>query len=130
MPPKRKDSATTPGPKQKRSKTSFRTPTAAASGSESGQAVPSEVGSTKNRVVTLRASASGCRGYRSQDLSTGPSSSLETSTASPAENSILPSEISNSCEPISTPNLESDTQPGPNSSVKLRPKQKNTTTVR
>jgi hypothetical protein len=26
--------------------------------------------------------------------------------------------------------LESDTQPGPNSSVKLRPKQKNTTTVR
>ena len=70
MPPKRKESAAIPvasGPKQKKSKTSFRTPTTAAL--EGTTSAASEVG-TKNRVVTLRASSSGRRGYRSQDLST------------------------------------------------------------
>jgi hypothetical protein len=126
MPPKRKDSASTPvtsGPKQKRSKTSFRTPT---TGLESTQAAPSEVGSssTKNRVVTLRASASGRRGYRSQNLSTAPSSSHDSELA--AEILVLPSDSI----PPQALNLESDMQLGPDSSAKSRPKQKNTTTVR
>jgi hypothetical protein len=135
MPPKRKDSATAPaasGPKQKRSKTSFRTPTTA--DLESTQAGPSELGSTKNRVVTLRASASGRRGYRSQDLSTASSSSANSESLN-AENLVLPSDdTANSSDSIPPLNLESeqDLQPGPtgNSSAKSRPKQKNTTTVR
>lgn len=124
MPPKRKDTPAASGPKQKRSKTSFRTPTTAAL-----EGSAAEVGSVKNRVVTLRASASGRRGYRTQDLSTSQSSSLDSS---PAENSNLSSEIPNTCDFIPHPNLDlesdsADTQPGP--SAKSRPKQKNTTTV-
>lgn len=135
MPPKRKESAATPvasGPKPKRSKTSFRTPTTAAL--EGTTSAASEVGSTnissKNRVVTLRASASGRRGYRSQNLSTTENSSLDSSTA---EKSSIPSEITGDLDipDISDPNppleLESDTQPV--SGAKSRPKQKNTTTV-
>jgi len=134
MPPKRKESAATPvtsGPKQKRSKTSFRTPTTTAL--EATTSVASEVGSTstsstKNRVVTLRASASGRRGYRSQDLSTTQTSGLDSSAP---ENSPTPSDIIGDIADINDPNpppdLESDTQPG--SGTKSRPKQKNTTTV-
>ena len=54
MPPKKKDSSTTPvalAPKQKRSKTSFRTPTMA--GLEDTSALASKVGLTKNQVITL-----------------------------------------------------------------------------
>jgi hypothetical protein len=129
MPPKRKDNATTSGPKQKRSKTSFRTPTTSTAGLESTQAGPSEVGSTKSRVVTLRANASGRRGYRSQDLSTTSSSSFDSESLT-AETLVLPSDISNTCDSIPPPNSESEIQSGPNSSAKSRPKQKNTTTVR
>ena len=130
MPPKRKESAAAPaasGPKQKRSKTSFRTPTTAALESTSSA---SELGSTstssKNRVVTLRSSASGRRGYRSQDLSTTQSSSLD---ALAAENSPTSSDITNNIADTNPPlDLESDhTQP--DSGAKSRRKQKNTTTV-
>jgi hypothetical protein len=128
MPPKRKESLATPvasGPKQKRSKTSFRTPTTAALEGTTTTSAASDVGSTsKNRVVTLRASASGCRGYRSQDLSTTQSSSL-TSDSLAAETSALPSDTTD--EPIPHLDVESDTQPS--SGAKSRPKQKNTTTV-
>jgi hypothetical protein len=134
MPPKRKESAATPvasGPKQKRSKTSFRTPTTAAL--EGASSAASEAGSTstssKNRVVTLRTSASGRRGYRSQDLSTTPSSSGHDPSA--AGNSAISSDIIDDTPDISEPtpplNLESDTQSG--SGAKSRPKQKNTMTV-
>ena len=128
MPPKRKESAATPaasGPKQKRSKTSFRTPTTAALGGTTSTA--SEVGSTstKNRVVTLRASASGRRGYRSQDLSTTQSSSIDSLEA---ENSDHPTDITDSIsDPIPPLDVESDIQSG--SGANSRPKQKNTTTV-
>lgn len=132
MPPKRKESAATPvasGPKPKRSKTSFRTPTTAALEPASG--VASEVGSTstssKNRVITLRASSSGRRGYRSQDLSTTQSSGLESLAA---ETSAIPSDFNDMgdiCDPNPPPDSEGETQPG--SSAKKRPKQKNTTTV-
>jgi hypothetical protein len=138
MPPKRKESAATPsasGPKQKRSKTSFRTPTTAAlEGATSSSA--SEVGttsSTKNRIVTLRASASGRRGYRSQDLSTTQGSSLDSPDSPGTENSAHPTEntdtssTSDPIQPIPPLDVESDTQSG--SGAKLRPKQKNTTTV-
>jgi hypothetical protein len=128
MPQKRKDSVATPvasGPKQKRSRTSFRTPTTV--GLEDTAALASEVGSTKNRVVTLRSNASGRRGYRSQDLSAA-SSSTRSLDSSAADNSALPSDVSNTCDPIQLLDQESDTQPG--SSAKSRPKQKNTTTVR
>jgi hypothetical protein len=129
MPPKRKDNAGTPaasGPKQKRSKTSFRTPTTA--GLEGS--AETEMGLTTNRVVTLRASASGRRGYRTQDLSTTPSSSHDSLAA---ENLALPSDISDTSYfiPPATVDLETDTvdtQPG--SSAKSKRKQKNTTTVR
>jgi len=93
MAPKRKETAATPaasGPKPKRSRTSFRTPTTPAL--EAATSVASEVGSTstscKNRVVTLRASAGGRRGYRTQDLSTTQSSSSLDPLA--AENSAIP----------------------------------------
>ena len=130
MPPKRKESAATPvasGPKQKRSKPSFRTPTTAAL--EQTTSVSSDVGSTstssKNRVVTLRASASGRRGYRSQDLSTAQSSSLE--------NSAIPMDIATNITGISDPNpippLDPESESPPDSGPKPRTKQKNTTTV-
>src|ERR1700678_1375289 len=128
MPPKIKESAATPaasGPKQKRSKTSFRTPTTAAL--EGTSSTASEVGSTstKNRVVTLRASASGRRGYRSQELSTTQSS---TANSLGAENSAHPTDITDSIsDPIPPLDVESDTQSGPE--AKSRQKQKNTTTV-
>ena len=126
MPPKQKESAAIPaasGPKHKRSKTSFRTPTTAAL--EGTTSAASKVGSTstssKNRVVTLQASASGCRGYHSQDLSTTQSTSHKYLTA---DNSSIPSEITGNSDitDISDPNHppldpESVTQP------------KNTTTV-
>ena len=128
MPPKRKGSAATPvasGPKQKRSKTSFQTPTTSAL--EGTTSAASEVGSTKNRVVTLRASASGRCGYHSQDLPATQSSSLDSMAA---DNSDLPSDIiTDISDPIPPQalHLESDAQPG--SGAKSRPKQKNTTTV-
>ena len=129
MPPKRKGNAATPvasGPKQKRSKTSFRTPTAAALEDTTG--ATSGVGPTKNRVVTLRTSASGRHGYRSQDLSTTQSSTLESLAA---ENSALPSDITSNIADISDPipplYIERNTPPG--LGAKSRPKQKNTTTV-
>jgi hypothetical protein len=128
MPPKRKDSAATPvpsGPKPKRSRTSFWTPTTA--GLEDTAAQASEVGSTKNRVVTLRASASGRRGYRSQDMSTAPSST-STLNSPAADDLALPSFDLDIYDPILPPDQESDAPPGP--SAKSRPKQKNTTTVR
>ena len=120
------------GPKPKRSKTSFRTPTTTPA-LEAATSVASEVGSTstsssKNRVVTLRPSAGGRRGYRTQDLSTTQSSSSINSPAT--ENSAIPSDIigdldvpdiSDSMVPPLVP--ESDNHP------KSRPKQKNTTTV-
>lgn len=134
MPPKRKESAATPvasGPKQKRSKISFRTPTTAALEGTTTSAA-SDVGSTstKNQVVTLRASASGRRGYHSQDLSTTQSSSVASDSLA-AENSAITSDtlgdLADRCEPIPALNIESDTQPS--SGGKSRPKQRNTTTV-
>ena len=121
MPPKQKESAAIPaasGPKHKQSKTSFRTPTTAAL--EGITSAASEVGSTstssKNRVVTLRASASSRCGYRSQDLSTTQSTSHEYLAA---DNSSIPSEITGNSDitDISDPNHppldpESNTQPG------------------
>ena len=125
MPAKRKETAASSGPKQKQSKTSFWTPTPAAL--EGSTSAASDVGSTstKNRVVTLRASASGRRGYRSQDLAT----SSNSNPASPAaELSHLPPHIPDECDSISNPTEESDIHP--HSGAKSRPKQKNTTTVR
>lgn len=130
MPPKRKDNSATStsaasGPKPKRSKPSFRTPTTA--GSEA--TATSEVNSTKNRVVTLRASASGRRGYRTQDLATNSNSNPASPTAEPSH---LPSHIPDDCDSISHPTEleESDIHPQAESGTKSRPKQKNTTTVR
>ena len=131
MPPKRKESAAAPaasGPKQKWSKTSFQTPMTAALESTTTSSA-SELGSTstssKNQVITLRSSASGCCGYRSQDLSTTQSSSLD---ALAAEKSPTSSDIINNIADTNPPlDLESDTQP--DSGAKSRPKQKNITTV-
>jgi hypothetical protein len=132
MPPKRKESAATPtasGPKPKRSKTSFRTPTTAAL--EPATSVPSEVGSTstssKNRVITLRASASGRRGYRSKDLSTTQSSSLDSLAAETSVPSDIISDMADTCDPIPPLDPEGDNQPG--TSTKPRQEKKNTTTV-
>ena len=112
--------------KQKWSKTSFWTPTTAGSAGTTA----SEVGSTKNWVVTLQTNAGGHRGYCSQDLSTTPSSSLFSESLA-AENLVyqVPSDIT---DDILDPNLaplvmDDNTQPG---SSKSRPKQKNMTTVR
>jgi hypothetical protein len=129
MPPKRKDNSATSavsGPKAKRSKSTptFRTPTTIA-GLEPPTAA-SDVNSTKNRVVTLRAGASGRRGYRTQDLAT----SSNSNNASPAaELSHLPSHISDECDSISHPTEESEIHPSPDIGTKSSPKKKNTTTV-
>jgi hypothetical protein len=128
MPPKRKDgsaASTASGPKTKRSKPSFRTPTTA--GPDTAE--QSEVNSTKNRVVTLRPSASGRRGYRTQALAM-------TSNSNPASPAGELSHIPDKCDSISHPTEESDIHPTeesdihPKSGTKSRPKQKNTTTVR
>src|ERR1700679_187502 len=129
MPPKRKDNSATSavsGPKPKRTKSTptFRTPTTAGL-----EATAANVNSTKNRVVTLRASASGGgrRGYRTEDLAT----SSNSNNASPAaELSHLPSHIRDECNSISHPIEESDIHPQADLGTKSRPKQKNTTTVR
>jgi hypothetical protein len=129
MPPKRKDSANAPGPKQKRSKPSFRTPTTAGLDSTVASEVGSTTSTSTSRVITLRANAtSGRRGYSTQILSTTSTSSLNSLLT---ENSALPSEICDS-ESIPPLILESDLQSGSssNSNAKSRPKQKNTTTVR
>src|SRR5271168_132923 len=110
MPPKRKESAATPtasGPKPKRSKTSFRTPSTAAL--EPASEVGSTSTSSKNRVFTLRASASGRRGYRSQDLSTTQSSSQDSLAA---ETSAIPSDMisdmADTCDTIPSQDPEGD----------------------
>ena len=73
----------------------------------------------------MQSSASGRHGYRSQDLSTTQSSSLD---ALAAEKSPTSSDIINNIADTNPPlDLESDTQP--DSGAKSRPKQKNTTTV-
>jgi hypothetical protein len=130
MPPKRKDNSGTSavsGPKAKRSKSTptFRTPTASTTGL--GATPASEVNSTKNRVVTLRASASGRRGYRTQDLDT--SSNSNNAFPSP-ELSDLPSHIPDECDSIPHPAEVNDIHPQNDLGAKPRPKQKNTTTVR
>jgi hypothetical protein len=130
MPPKRKDNSANSavsGPKAKRSKSTptFRTPTTSTAGLE---ATPSDVNTTKNRVVTLRSSASGRRGYRTQDLATTSNSN----SASPAAelSDLPPSHISDECDSISHHTEESDIHPQADLGAKTRPKQKNTTTVR
>ena len=131
MPPKWREDAAPPaasGPKHKRSKTSFRTPTTASL--EGTVSAASEVGSTstssKNRVVTLQASASGRRGYRSQDLAATQSSAHESLAA---DNSSIPSEFTGDSDiaDISAQDPEHDSQPG--SGIKSRPQKKNITTV-
>jgi hypothetical protein len=127
MPPKRKDdsaASAASGPKTKRSKPSFQTPTTG--GAEATE--QSEVlNSTKNQVVTLRSSASGRRGYRSQDLATTSNSNPASPVAEPSH---LPPHIPDECDSISHPIEESELHPESGTSSKSRPKQKNTTTVR
>ena len=121
MPPKRKDDSATSassGPKTKHSKPSFRTPTTTG---------PEAINPIKNRVVTLRSSASGHRGYHSQDLAT-PSNSNPSSPA--ADLLDLPPHMSDECNSISHSIEETDLPPESGSTTKSRPKQKNTTTVR
>jgi len=127
MPPKRKDNSATSAvsgskPKRTKSTPTFRTPTTA--GLEATAASGNSTG-TKNRVVTLRASASGGgrRGYRTEDLAT----SSNSNDASPAAE---PSHIQHECDSISHPTEESDIHPQADFGTKSRPKQKNTTTVR
>jgi hypothetical protein len=126
MPPKRKDdsaASASSGPKTKRSKPSFRTPTTTGPTTTG----PEAINPIKNRVVTLRSSASGRRGYRSQDLAT-PSNSNPSSPA--ADLLDLPPHMSDECNSISHSIEETDLPPESGSTTKSRPKQKNTTTVR
>ena len=130
MPQKRKDdsaASAASGPKTKRSKPSFRTPTTAGPTTAGpSTAGPEGINPIKNRVVTLRSSASGRRGYRSQDLAT-PSNS---NSASPvADLSDLPPHTPDECDSISHSIEETDLPPQAESGS-TRPKQKNTTKVR
>ena len=128
MPPKRKgESATSAvsGPKAKHSKLTpaFRTPTTSTAGLEATAA--SEVNSTKNRVVTLRSSASG---YRTQDLATTSNSNSASPAAELSDHP--PSHISDECDLNSHHTEGGDIHPQADLGAKTRPKQKNTTTVR
>jgi hypothetical protein len=130
MPPKRKDNnsstsaASGSGPKPKRSKPTFRTPssaTAQASSSENAHSAI-QLSSSNNRVVTLRTGASGRRGYRTQELAAASSSNSTQATDDgldayehipPADHDITGPEIQNNIPAV----------------TKGRAKQKNTTTV-
>src|SRR5258705_4838401 len=134
MPFKRKDNAATPpaaGPKPKRSKATFRTPTTAAL----EDTAASQPSSSKNQVVTLRTGASGRRGYRTQELSatsstvdnsTPDSNSESSAAAGSTQASGVPDVIS--LADIRASELQSDHPPA--TSTKPRVKQRNTTTVR
>ena len=129
MPPKRKDNNSTSaasgsGPKPKRSKPTFRTPTSATAQSSESTHSANQLTSSNNRVVTLRTGASGRRGYRTQELAASSSNDACTVDAyehiSPADYDITgpASEIQN--------NIQNDIP----AVSKGRAKQKNTTTVR
>ena len=132
MPPKQKDNSATSvsGSKAKRKKSTptFRTPTTA--NPEATSIAASELNSTKNRIVTLRASASGCCGYCTQDLTAATTSSNSDNVSAPAAE--LPHLPSNERDSIPYPTTgESNIHPQAESEsgTKSRPKQKNTTTV-
>src|ERR1700734_1217669 len=115
MPPKRKDNSAASAasvPKTKRSKPSFRTPTTAGPMATE----ESEVNSTKNRVVTLRSSASGRRGYHTQDLAATSNSNPASPSAEPSH---LPPHIPDECDSILQHTEESDIHP--DSATKSRP---------
>ena len=127
MPPKRKDdystsAATGSGPKPKRSKPTFRTPSTETA--QVSEPLPvKQLSSSNNRVVTLRTGASGRRGYRTQELAAASSSSNSTQ-ANDAPNSydqILPADHDNT-----GPEIQNDIP----AVSKAQRKQKNTTTVR
>lgn len=137
MPPKRKDntSISTTSSSLKRSKPAFRTPTTTGS----NISTLSQPSSSKNRVVTLRTSATGRRGYRSQDFLSNPESNpnfsaiedLTLPATSPTSESTLDTFESDSHIPCvlhkESGNAGTDISSG---KVKPRTKQKNTTTVR
>ena len=117
MPLKQKDSAVSePKAKCTKSTPSLQTPTTNAAGLKA--TATSEINSTKNWVVTLRASASGHCGYRTQDLAT---SSNSNNAPPAAELSDLPSHIFYEYNSKSHPTEESN--------IHSWAKQKNTTTV-
>jgi hypothetical protein len=129
MPPKRKDhnstsAASVSGPKPKRSKPSFRTPTLAAQVSDSA----SQPSSSNNRVVTLQTGASGRRGYRTQELPAASSSSISV-PPNIANDAVEAYEHTSSGEhDITAPEIQNNIPAA--SESKARTKQKNTTTVR
>ncbi len=133
MPPKRKDTvAATPaaaGPKPKRSKPTFQTARVAATATSEDPG-PSQTSSSKSRVVTLRPSASGRRGYQTREQSTTPNSNPGSSSA---PDSTFASDVPDTCDtipPTAEPtiaNPDSDGHPALNAGS--RAKQKNTTTV-
>ena len=127
MPPKRKDNNTTSaasgsGPKPKRSKPSFRTPTYAAA--QVSTSFANQPSSSNNRVVTLRTGASGRRGYRTQEIPLAEASSSNTTQANDAVDAH--EHTSPADHDITGPEIQSDIP----AVSKGRTKQKNTTTVR
>lgn len=146
MPSKRKDNAAnsaTTGPNRKRSKPSFRTPTTAGI----QEAAPSQPSLSKNRVVTLRTSATGRRGYHTaQDIQSDSSPTLESLPSSSAPEACHPTDssvpdanltanpsLTPGSLPFSTNSANSNTNinaPDTTKTQKSRAKQTNTTTVR
>lgn len=124
MPPKRKDdsSVSSAGSTAKRTKPAFRTPTTARSGLSTVGAATSK----KNRIVTLRTSASGRRGYQTQDM--------DSSSASPtSDNCLTPLSEAAALDSDSTSGLVTNIQTAESDDVspaKPKLKKRNTTTVR
>jgi hypothetical protein len=133
MPPKQKDNSATgvSGSKAKCKKPTptFRTPTTA--NPEATSIAASELNSTENQIVTLRASASGHCGYHTQDLTAATTSSNSDNASAPAAElpHLLPSNERDSIPYPTTGESNIDSQAESESGTKSRPKQDNTTTV-
>jgi hypothetical protein len=132
MPPKQKDNSATSvfGSKAKCKKSTpiFWTPTTA--NPEATSIAASELNSTENQIVTLRASASGHCGYCTQELTAATTSSNSDNASAPAaELPHLPSNERDSIPYPTTGKSNIHPQAKSESGTKSRPKQKNTTTV-
>jgi hypothetical protein len=127
MPPKRKDGATTAnaGRVPKRSKPTFRAPTTT---TVPDTTISQAASSSRNRIVTLRTSATGRRGYRTQDVVSNPESNPDSDSSAPS-NFIDPLPVEDATD-IGIEGLNTDTDTPAVVGAKSRSKQKNTTAVR
>jgi hypothetical protein len=126
MPLKRKDD-TNAGRTPKRSKPTFRAPATTVP----NDTTISQASSSKNRIITLRTSATGCHGYRTQDVISNPDT-IPSPDASASPNFNDPLLAGQDSTDFGSANINdlNDGTDIPAVQAKSRRKQKNTTTLR